>query len=223
MNSDCLSRGTNHRALWGESMGYGQLRRRFFMDCLHSSFKAYNASGSIGAVIMARYFVHSAVSRGGLSFLEQPATSRAAKSIINRVASIVVLPSLLFLLVKVDCSSSLCALAVALQVVFARAIDNTLDIFRCPPIYIPRPQFLRAKKMEIDMLEDYFGFNVTEEQKRRLLAVQAALEVAKSSVGASTTFSGVKSQGDLKNVASEIGALADAIQDALEEDEAEEE
>ncbi|MEZ2827791.1 hypothetical protein [Serratia liquefaciens] len=73
------------------------------------------------------------------------------------------------------------------------------------------------------MLEDYFGFNVTEEQKKRLLAVQAALEVAKASVGAATAFSGVKSQSDLRNVASEIDALADAIQDALEEDETDEE
>lgn len=73
------------------------------------------------------------------------------------------------------------------------------------------------------MLDDYFGFNVTEDQKRRLLAVQAALEVAKASVGSATTYSGIKSQGDLKNVASEIGNLADAIQDALEEDETEEE
>lgn len=73
------------------------------------------------------------------------------------------------------------------------------------------------------MLEEYFGLNITEEQNKRLLAVQAALEIAKASVGAATDYAGIKSQADLKNVASEISDLADAIQDALEEDDTEEE
>jgi hypothetical protein len=38
------------------------------------------------------------------------------------------------------------------------------------------------------MLEAYFGTAATEEQKKRLLAVQAALEISKASVSASTTI-----------------------------------
>ena len=47
-------------------------------------------------------------------------------------------------------------------------------------------------------------------------SVEAALEIAKASVGATTAYSGIKTQQDLRNVASEIDALADAIQEALE-------
>lgn len=68
------------------------------------------------------------------------------------------------------------------------------------------------------MLKDYFSQH-TSEQERRLLAVEAALEIAKASVSASTSYSGIKSQADLKNVAAEISNLADAIQEALEGDE----
>ena len=67
------------------------------------------------------------------------------------------------------------------------------------------------------MLEEYFGAAATNEQKKRLLAVQAALEISKASVSASTANSGIRSQMDLRNVSQEVAALADAIQDALED------
>ncbi|MGY6029651.1 hypothetical protein [Phytobacter sp. AG2a] len=67
------------------------------------------------------------------------------------------------------------------------------------------------------MLEEYFGAAATDEQKKRLLAVQAALEISKASVSASTANSGIRSQMDLRNVSQEVAALADAIQDALED------
>lgn len=71
------------------------------------------------------------------------------------------------------------------------------------------------------MLEGYFDLdNVTDaeasENRKRLLAVQAALEISKASVSASTANSGIRSQMDLRNVSQEVAALADAIQDALE-------
>lgn len=67
------------------------------------------------------------------------------------------------------------------------------------------------------MLEEYFGAAATDEQKKRLLAVQAALDISKASVSASTANSGIRSQMDLRNVSQEVAALADAIQDALED------
>ncbi|HBQ2427902.1 TPA: hypothetical protein L7M08_000461 [Klebsiella aerogenes] len=70
------------------------------------------------------------------------------------------------------------------------------------------------------MLKDYFSQYISE-QERRLLAVEAALEIAKASVSAPTSYSGIKAQADLKNVAAEISNLADAIQEALEGDEEE--
>ncbi|ORM73344.1 hypothetical protein HA48_10045 [Pantoea wallisii] len=67
------------------------------------------------------------------------------------------------------------------------------------------------------MLENYFGTDdVTDENKKRLLAVQAALEIAKAAVAAPTSNSSVKSGYDLDNVAKRVADLADAIQDALE-------
>lgn len=71
------------------------------------------------------------------------------------------------------------------------------------------------------MLEGYFDLdNATEtdavENRKRLLAVQAALEISKASVSASTANAGIRSQMDLRNVAQEVSSLADAIQDALE-------
>ncbi|MFJ2973433.1 hypothetical protein ACIPDS_01975 [Kluyvera sp. NPDC087067] len=71
------------------------------------------------------------------------------------------------------------------------------------------------------MLEGYFDLdNVTDaeasENRKRLLAVQAALEISKASVSASTANSGIRSQMDLRNVSQEVASLADAIQDALE-------
>ena len=67
------------------------------------------------------------------------------------------------------------------------------------------------------MLEEYSGAAATDEQKKRLLAVQAALAISKASVSASTANSGIRSQMDLRNVSQEVAALADAIQDALED------
>lgn len=70
------------------------------------------------------------------------------------------------------------------------------------------------------MLESYFDQVAKDHAEaiklnQRLLAVQAALEIAKASVS-STTAMGVKSGYDLENVTKKIGALADAIQSALE-------
>ncbi|ANI82403.1 hypothetical protein [Kosakonia oryzae] len=70
------------------------------------------------------------------------------------------------------------------------------------------------------MLEGYFdGTATTEEEghskRQRLLAVQAALEIAKASVSAATAFSGAKSGYDLDHVTKKIEALADVIQTAL--------
>lgn len=68
------------------------------------------------------------------------------------------------------------------------------------------------------MLEKYFGSDLqsSPEQKKRLLAVQAALEIAKSSASSSTAANRVdKVEYDLKSTAAEVEALADAIQTAL--------
>ena len=71
------------------------------------------------------------------------------------------------------------------------------------------------------MLEKYFQFDgdsgdAAIEKHKRLLAVQAALEISKVAVSSSTANSGIRSQMDLRNVAQEVASLADAIQDALE-------
>jgi hypothetical protein len=69
------------------------------------------------------------------------------------------------------------------------------------------------------MLENYFGtMNVDDESRKRLLAVQAALEIVKTSVGASTAMSGSKVGYDLDYAIDKITDLSDAIQDALEPD-----
>ncbi|HDR2474767.1 TPA: hypothetical protein QCI26_004517 [Enterobacter soli] len=67
------------------------------------------------------------------------------------------------------------------------------------------------------MLESYFGSaGVSREDKQRLLAVQAALEIAKASAGASGANARAdKVEEDLKYAAEKIGPLADAIQEAL--------
>ncbi|XUV82762.1 hypothetical protein ACREYP_04860 [Enterobacter sp. TMH.L2] len=67
------------------------------------------------------------------------------------------------------------------------------------------------------MLKDYFA-RLTSDQERRVMAVEAALEIAKASVSAPSAYTGVKTEYDLQKVASEINSLADAIQDALESD-----
>ncbi|AMA31756.1 MULTISPECIES: hypothetical protein [Klebsiella] len=71
------------------------------------------------------------------------------------------------------------------------------------------------------MLESYFDQVAKDHAEaiklnQRLLAVQAALEIAKASVSSTTAMGGVKSGYDLENVTKKIGALADAIQSALE-------
>ncbi|EAO8631476.1 hypothetical protein CVF48_20830 [Salmonella enterica] len=71
------------------------------------------------------------------------------------------------------------------------------------------------------MLKDYFA-RLTTDQERRVMAVEAALEIAKASVSAPSSYTDIKTELDLKKVASEINALADAIQDALETDDDEE-
>ncbi|MBW4220665.1 hypothetical protein JW314_11925 [Enterobacter roggenkampii] len=71
------------------------------------------------------------------------------------------------------------------------------------------------------MLEKYYAYNgeYTEKQWKRLIAVQAALEVAKESARATTAFSrSDKVENDLDFAAKKIEALADAIQSALEQE-----
>lgn len=74
------------------------------------------------------------------------------------------------------------------------------------------------------MLDGYFKLDedsgdVFIEKRKRLLAVQAALEIAKASAGsASGDSSGGTMYGDLNQAAEHIAKLADAIQDALESD-----
>lgn len=72
------------------------------------------------------------------------------------------------------------------------------------------------------MLEGYFDLDGVSgpqvaENRKRLLAVQAALEIAKASVSANTADSNdAKAKWDLAHVAGGIEALADAIQASLE-------
>ncbi|MBH3264902.1 MULTISPECIES: hypothetical protein [Serratia] len=63
------------------------------------------------------------------------------------------------------------------------------------------------------MLESYVI--KTTEERNRLQAVQAALEIAKASVGVANAGTSSKVSVDLKAVASEISGLADAIQEAV--------
>ncbi|HIB8304974.1 MULTISPECIES: hypothetical protein [Serratia] len=61
------------------------------------------------------------------------------------------------------------------------------------------------------------GYTIkTAEDRERVLAVQAALEIAKASVGSVGAGTQSKVAADLKAVASEISDLADAIQSAIE-------
>ncbi|WON76120.1 hypothetical protein [Serratia sp. UGAL515B_01] len=68
------------------------------------------------------------------------------------------------------------------------------------------------------MLENYFGSapNTTEEQKRRLLAVQAALELLKATLSDTNDGNGVEYQ--LKTAEKYVSSLADAIQTAVEKE-----
>ena len=70
------------------------------------------------------------------------------------------------------------------------------------------------------MLEGYFdGTSKSEDEAQkklqRLLAVQAALEIAKATVSSSTSTTAIRSGYDLDNVTVKVEALADAIQKAL--------
>ncbi|ANJ92442.1 hypothetical protein [Serratia plymuthica] len=60
------------------------------------------------------------------------------------------------------------------------------------------------------------GYTIkTAEDRERLLAVQAALEIAKASVGSVGSSTQSRVAADLKAVANEISSLADAIQGAI--------
>lgn len=63
------------------------------------------------------------------------------------------------------------------------------------------------------MLEGYSVKTPTD--RDRVIAVQAALEIAKASVGSTGAGTQSKVAADLKAVANEISALADAIQAAM--------
>lgn len=63
------------------------------------------------------------------------------------------------------------------------------------------------------MLEGYFGADQTREQKQRLLAVQAALEIAKAGAAGEGAFLA------LSKTESYIARCADAIQAAIEDSE----
>lgn len=69
------------------------------------------------------------------------------------------------------------------------------------------------------MLDNYYfsSGSQTTKEKKRLIAVQAALEIAKAAVSATTANERSDSVEDaLKYTASQLGPLADAIQAALE-------
>lgn len=66
------------------------------------------------------------------------------------------------------------------------------------------------------MLEGYLSPSDGNNKKHRVLAVQAALEIAKASVGSTGAGTQSKVSADLKAVASEISDLADAIQNAID-------
>ncbi len=60
------------------------------------------------------------------------------------------------------------------------------------------------------------GYTIkTSDDRERVLAVQAALEIAKASVGSVGASTQSRVAADLKAVASEISDLADAIQAAV--------
>ncbi len=68
------------------------------------------------------------------------------------------------------------------------------------------------------MLEKYLligGMKTSDEQKR-VAVVEAALEIAKASVGNANAATYSRTDDDLKHVANEISNLADAIEKALQ-------
>jgi hypothetical protein len=70
------------------------------------------------------------------------------------------------------------------------------------------------------MLDGYYDLDGTRgeqvaTERKRLLAVKAALEIAKAAVGSNASSTVSRADDDLKNVAKEVANLADAIQAAL--------
>lgn len=71
------------------------------------------------------------------------------------------------------------------------------------------------------MLDGYYDLDGTKgekvaTQRKRLLAVKAAVEIAKASAGSSDNAAGARVGEDMKAAAAEIENLADAIQRALD-------
>lgn len=70
------------------------------------------------------------------------------------------------------------------------------------------------------MLNTYYNSvdgRVSDKQHKRIVAMQAALEIAKASAGATTAYVGNhKVENDLKLAAKEIATLADAIQSYMD-------
>jgi hypothetical protein len=66
------------------------------------------------------------------------------------------------------------------------------------------------------MLDGYFLANEGREKAKRLLAVQAALEIAKASALSADASVHSRMDDDMEKAAKNIEALADAIQKALE-------
>lgn len=69
------------------------------------------------------------------------------------------------------------------------------------------------------MLEGYYGeaFHATDSKEKRLIAVQAALEIIKTSAASTTSYTGFqKIDHDSKQIVDAVGRIADAIQAALE-------
>lgn len=70
------------------------------------------------------------------------------------------------------------------------------------------------------MLEIYSVLNSDQDTKKvnRLEAVKAALEIAKTAVGAATASEHCRTGEHLNEVAAQIDSLADAIQAAIEKE-----
>lgn len=67
------------------------------------------------------------------------------------------------------------------------------------------------------MLDGYFVSSEGIEKKKRIIAVQAALEIVKASVSASCAYAGRdKLSKDMEATKEKISELADAIQAAIE-------
>ncbi|WP_202307226.1 hypothetical protein [Dryocola clanedunensis] len=66
------------------------------------------------------------------------------------------------------------------------------------------------------MLDGYYDGTETTTQRQRRIALQAALEIAKSSVNAGNGISGARTEYDLQSVAKELEALTKAIQSILD-------